>query len=453
MDSSKALKVLVVDDEIEYTMALEIILQSEGYSVVTANSGEEALKLMESDNFDVVLSDLIMGGMDGLKLLESVKDEYPDTEVIIITGHGTVQNAVEAMKKGAFTYFVKSHDPDDLKKEVAKLDTLRKAKNRGIIAEASDQMKPFMLESKSHKYRKSLKMARMAADSKSNILIIGESGVGKEVFARYIHACSSRTNEAFVAVNCSALSETLLESELFGHEKGAYTGANTARIGRFEAANQGTLLLDELGEVSLSTQVKLLRTLENKQIERLGGNESIDVDFRLLSATNRDLKQAIADGDFREDLYFRVSTIIIEIPPLRDRREDLPDLISFFFEKSTQEMNREIRRIDEDVMQALLSYDYPGNVRELKNMIERLVVLSEEGIVKKTYLFNEAVSPDEIDTVSYIRPLKDVRKEMEAEYIRSALKICDNNVTETAKRLGISKRQLFNKINEYDLRQ
>lgn len=452
LNDAQTLKLLVVDDEPEYTMAVEIILQSEGYDVTTASSGEQALSIMESQTFDVVLSDLIMGGMDGIELLSEIKTLYPLTDVIIITGHGTVENAVEAMKLGAYTYFVKSHDPDELKKEVAKLNLLRALKNRSVEAESSEAMKPFLLETKSPKFKRSLKLARMASDSNSNILIIGESGVGKEVFARYIHSCSRRAVEPFVAVNCSALSDNLLESELFGHEKGSFTGASSNRIGRFEAADKGTLLLDELGEISHSTQVKLLRTLENKQIERIGGNTPVDVDFRLLCATNKDLKQAISHGDFREDLYFRVSTIIIEIPPLRERKEDLPGLIEFFLKKSSEEMDREIKGVEEDVMDTLLAYDYPGNVRELKNIIERLVVLSEEGYIKKQYLFNEVTSSEIVETEEDIRPLKDVRKEMEAEYISMALDKCDQNVTQTAKRLGISKRQLFNKINEYNLR-
>jgi DNA-binding NtrC family response regulator len=452
MNSQETLKILVVDDEAEYTMAMEIILESEGYDVLCASSGEMALEQMQTQTFDVIITDLIMGGMDGLELLAEVKASSPDTEVIIITGYGTVQNAVEAMKQGAFTYFVKSHDPEALKEEVAKLRMLCSVKRMHEQTQSVDTLGSFLLETKSPKFKRSLKLAHMAACSNSNILITGESGVGKEVFAKYIHACSKRHDEPFIAINCNAFSDTLLESELFGHEKGAFTGASVERVGRFEAAHKGTLLIDELGEMNYSTQVKLLRTLESKKIERIGGNQPISVDFRLLCATNRDMKSAIESGRFREDLFFRVSTIIIDIPPLRERREDLPDLIEFFFTQSSRELDRKISGIDDDVMDALMNYDYPGNVRELKNMIERLVVLSEEGRVKKKYLFNDSRAVETADCEAEIRPLKEVRKEMEAEYISEALAVCQQNVTKTAKKLGISKRQLFNKINEYHLR-
>ncbi len=452
MSSQETLKILVVDDELEYTMAMEIILESEGYDVMCASSGEMALEQMQTQTFDVIITDLIMGGMDGLELLAEVKASSPDTEVIIITGYGTVQNAVEAMKQGAYTYFVKSHDPEALKKEVEKLRMLCSVKKMRVQTQSRDTLGSFLLETKSPKFKRSLKLAHMAACSNSNILITGESGVGKEVFAKYIHACSKRHSEPFIAINCNAFSDTLLESELFGHEKGAFTGASAERVGRFEAAHKGTLLIDELGEMSYSTQVKLLRTLESKKIERIGGNQSISVDFRLLCATNKDMKSAIESGLFREDLFFRVSTIIIDIPPLRSRREDLPALIEFFFTQSSRELDREIAGIDDDVMDALMNYDYPGNVRELKNMIERLVVLSEDGQVKKKYLFNDSSVVETIDSEAEIRPLKEVRKEMEAEYISEALAVCQQNVTKTAKKLSISKRQLFNKINEYHLR-
>jgi len=446
------LNILVVDDEIEYIMAMEIILESEGYDVSTATSGEEAVKLLRTQNFDAILTDLIMGGMDGMDLLKIVKDDYPQTEVIIVTGYGTVQNAVQAMKEGAYTYFVKSHDPDELKMEVAKLKMLKSIKKDQPVDDTAPSMDSFLLQTKSPKFKKALNLAQKSAQSNANILILGESGVGKEVFARYIHECSKRHKKPFIAVNCHAFSENLLESELFGHEKGSFTGASERRKGRFEAANEGTLMLDELGDISLSTQVKLLRTLENKCIERIGGNKSIEIDFRLLCATNKDLKKAIEKGEFREDLFYRISTIAIEIPPLRNRKEDLPELIRFFFEKSSTDLDCVVERIEDGVMESLINYDYPGNVRELKNIIERLVVLSEDGVIRKKHIFDNKGMAEKLESINDIRPLKDVRKEMESEYIAEALARCDQNVTTTAKKLGISRRQLFNKINEYNLR-
>jgi len=445
------LRILVVDDEIEYLEAMEIILEDAGYSIDRASSGEEALEKLKVGEYDLVLSDLIMGGIDGLQLLESVKDKYPETEVIITTGFGSVKNAVEAIKKGAYTYFIKGHDPDELVMEIGKFATLKSLKKENEILRDQQKNKKFVLETKSPKFKQALEMAKRAAVSNANILILGESGVGKEVFAHYIHQCSDRSEELFIGVNCHAFSDSLLESELFGHEKGAFTGAHERRKGRFEAAENGTILLDEIGDISLSTQVKLLRVIEGKTIERIGSNTSMAVDFRLLCATNKDLQKAIEQGGFREDLFYRISTITIEIPPLRERKEDLPDLIDFFIAKSSNDLKRDISGMDPEVMAHLLSYDYPGNVRELKNMVERLVVLAEDGVIKKMDIQSSNEIAPAIEDPEDIRPLKDLRKELESKYIQMALDKCQNNMTLTSKKLGISRRQLFNKIQEYGL--
>ncbi|QZY54222.1 sigma-54-dependent transcriptional regulator [Crassaminicella profunda] len=444
-------KILIVDDEEAYQDVFKMILEEKGYDTDVADSGFEALKKLEKDSFDVVLTDLMMEGMNGTVLLEKIKEKYPELAVILVTGYASVESAVSAMKKGAFSYFIKSHDPETLLIEIEKLRKLYRLENDNKIFRNNQMSGNCLLRTNNNRFQKLLDIAKKAANSHVNILIMGESGVGKEVLARYIHQCSNRKDGHFVAVNCQALSEGLLESELFGHEKGAFTGAIERRIGRFEEAHGGTLFLDEIGEMPISTQVKLLRTLETKCIERIGSNKAIQVDLRVISATNRDIPMAVAKGVFREDLFYRINTILLEIPPLRQRREDLSILIDFFFEKSKNDLKKRIVKIEKGVTDFLLSYDYPGNVREMKNIVERLVVLSENGIIRTRDLpENRRVYL--CDELEDIRPLKEIKKEVEARYIEKALEKCDKNITETARQLQISRRQLFNKIVEYELK-
>lgn len=455
MNKLNNFKILVVDDEIEYREVLQMILVDKGYYVETASCAEKALKIIKRQRFDLVLTDLIMDGMDGIELLDKIKEDYKETEVILITGYGSIENAVEAMKKGAFTYFIKSHDPEELIMEIEKVRKLNLLENDNNILRAKYENIKFMLETKNKEFKRVLDIARKAANSNCNILILGESGVGKEVLAQYIHKCSDRKHGHFIPVNCHVFSDGLLESELFGHEKGAFTGALKSRKGRFEAAHGGTLFLDEVGDIPLSTQTKLLRAIETKTIERLGSNRPIEVDFRLISATNKNLYNEISKNNFREDLFYRISTITIEIPPLRDRKEDLPMLIDFFISKSESDLKKKIIKVEDGVMSFLLSYDYPGNIRELKNIIERLVVLSEDGIIREMDLprCQRRLKDDAIYDINVIRPLKEVKKELEALYIEKALIKCNYNISETARKLDISRRQLFNKINEYNLRK
>lgn len=452
MKSNNNFKILIVDDEKEYRDVLRMILEGKGYIAETAGSGKEALEKLKSNSFSLVLSDLIMPEMGGIELLEQIKEKFPETDVIIVTGYGTVQNAVEAMKKGAFTYFIKSHDPEELLLEIGKVKKLVGLENENEVLR-SQQIDPnFMLSTKNLRFKKVLDIAEKAAQSNVNILILGESGVGKEVFAHYIHQCSDRRGRCFIAVNCHALANNVLESELFGHEKGAFTGAVDRRKGRFEAAHGGTLFLDEIGEISLSTQVKLLRTIELKAIERIGSNKSIDVDFRLICATNKNLHKSILEGEFREDLFYRMSTITIEIPPLRDRKEDLTDLITFFFNRTETELKKKVNQIETGVMNFLTSYDYPGNVRELKNIVERLVVLSSDGIIREADLPEHKKGEPCNNVIAEIRSLKDMRKEFEARYIAEVLERSDYNISAAARKLDITRRQLFNKITEYNLK-
>lgn len=445
-------KILIVDDEQEYRDVMQMILRSKGFTVEMASGVEEAMKALDEKEYDLVLSDLIMKGKTGIDLLEEVKNKYPEIEVIIFTGYGSVKNAIEAIRKGAFSYFIKSHDPEELLIEINKLIKVKYLKNQNALLKEQNSSTGFMLNSNSESFKRVLRVAKKAAVSNVNVLILGESGVGKEVFARYIHQYSQRAENSFVPVNCHAFSESLLESELFGHEKGAFTGALEAREGRFEAAEEGTLFLDEIGETSQSTQVKLLRSLENKRIERLGSNRVIDVDFRLICATNRNLKEMILDGDFREDLYYRISTIVIEIPPLRERKEDLNQLIDYFIEKSSVELKKKIMHIDDDVLKFLLNYDYPGNVRELKNLIERLIVLSDGGKITREDLPELSTNQSMTKESEEIRTLKEVRNSAEQKHIKKVLSQCNNNLTQTSDKLGISRRQLFNKMTEYGMK-
>ncbi|WDV47993.1 sigma-54 dependent transcriptional regulator [Clostridiaceae bacterium M8S5] len=448
---NQSIKILIVDDEPEYRESLNLILKGNGYTTQVASNGYDALSKLKHEHFHIVLTDLIMGKMNGIELLEIIKKDYSKTEVIIFTGYGSVKDAVNAMKKGAFTYFIKSHDPEELLLDIENLSKLLELQQNKLALD--DQIDyNFMLNTSSESFRKALNIVKKASESNINILILGESGVGKEVFAKYIHQCSNRRKHPFMAVNCHAFSESLLESELFGHEKGAFTGALERRIGRFEAANDGTLFLDEIGDTPYNTQVKLLRTLENKKIERIGSNQAIDVDFRLICATNQNLYNMINDGIFREDLFYRISNIIVEIPPLRDRKEDLPELIDFFFNKTKKDLKKNISKVETGVMKFLLNYNYPGNIRELSNIIERLVVLSDKGIVRYDDIPNIKYNSNETKSIDHIQTLKEFRNEKESAYIEKILSICNYNMTLTASKLGISRRQLFNKLTEYNLR-
>ncbi len=459
---SENFKILIVDDEEQYQDVFKMILDDKGYYSQTASSGEEALKKLKQDSYNLVLTDLIMDGMDGVELLQKIKKQFSDTEVIIVTGYGTIENAVSAIKKGAFSYFIKTHDPEELLIEIEKLRKFHELQTDNRILRNEQDKKTYLLKTESKKYKNILDIIDKAADSNVSIFITGESGVGKEVLARYVHQRSNRRNGHFVAVNCQALSENLLESELFGHEKGSFTGASDRRIGKFQEANEGTLFLDEIGEIPISVQTKLLRVLETRTIERIGSNKSISINLRLISATNRDIVKAISEGLFREDLFYRINTIIVEIPPLRERKEDLPSLIDFFFEKCEVEQKKKINSIDEEVMKFLLSYKYPGNIRELRNIIERLVVLCENGKISSKDLpeydentqcsIENYYNEQSYNTIKEIKPLKNCKKEFEANYIKQVLDKCNGNLTEAARLLDISRRQLFNKVVEYRLK-
>lgn len=462
MSQPKELSILIIDDEYEYREVLKDIIHINGYVAETAESGEAGLRMISEKDYDVVLTDLLMAGIDGIQFLERAKLSNPKLEIIIITGYGTVHNAVKAMRKGAFGYFVKSHDPEELILELEKIEKIKHLEKDNLILRAQQGNPEFLLNSQNERFNQVLTIARKVAENDSNVLIIGESGVGKEVVARYIHQCRLNGAGAFITVDCNSLPDSLLESELYGYIKGAFTGAQEFRKGRFEAAHNGILFIDEIGDLPESTQVKLLRNLESKEIYRLGSSKAVKVNFKLISATNKDLAKAIQSGVFREDLFYRISTITIEVPPLRERPEDIEQLILHFIRKMELNLNREVKKIEPGLYEFLLHYNYPGNIRELRNIIERLIVLSDDGILRKCDLpsnrsadggrgADSSFMSRTANPLCEVKPLRDVRRATEADYIGKVLELCGHNVSEAARRLDISRRQLSNKINELRL--
>lgn len=442
--------ILLVDDEPDFIELLKIILNKKGYRVFTALNGKEAIKVINSEMLDVVLTDMMMNGLSGLDLLEYIQKEQLDLYSIVLTAYGSVENAVEAMKKGAFSYFIKSNDPQELIFELEKIKKLKDLSRENARLKSTTFVQDYVLDSKNAKFQSIIKYAEKVAITDANVLILGESGVGKEILARYIHDYSHRSQAVFMAVNCFSFSETMLEAELYGHEKGSFTGSTQMRIGRFEASHLGTLFLDEVADIPLSAQTKMLRNIERKEIERIGSNKTINVDFRLITATNKSLKEEMALRNFREDLYYRISTVVLEIPPLRERKEDLPLLIDYFLSKARVELKKNVTKVDEPLMQILMNYNYPGNVRELKNIMERLVVLSEGQTIKL-----EDVSPYDIFSVKpkacVGKSLKAIRQSAEHAHIVNVLETNAYNMEKAAMILDISVRQLYNKMKEYKI--
>ncbi len=453
--------ILVVDDEQDYCDVLKMILLSKGYQVTTCNSGREALELMSESDYDLVVTDLMMPGMNGDVLMQYIKRKGIPVEVIIMTAFGTIEKAVQAMKDGAYTYITKGTDPEELILEIARLSEEKRLKMDNSLLRDMISSRGYMLDSRSPKFRQVLALAERAAKSEASILILGESGTGKEVLASHIHDQSNRKDSNFLELNCQALSESILESELFGHEKGSFTGAAQRRIGLFEAANHGTLFLDEIGGISMNLQGKLLKAIENKQIYRLGSNVPIDVDFRLITATNRNLHKDMQEEQFRSDLFYRISTIVLELPPLNQRREDIPLFIDYFLKKYEVETAKPVISMSESVKDFLHNYNYPGNIRELKNIIERLVVLSDNG-----YISEECLPPDIMNATSKAETavqeensiaskdlsLKELRSDIEKKYIVNLMQKYPNNLDKVAEVLAITRRQLFNKLVEYGLK-
>jgi DNA-binding NtrC family response regulator len=444
-----AVRIMIVDDEAVVRRSLGGWLTEEGYHVDTAASGKEALEALGRDDWDIFLIDIKMPGIDGLELQRRIQEHHPEATVIIMTAYASVDTAVEAMKQGAYDYIVKPFDPENLGNLIRKAAERKRILSENIrLREKIEELSPFQgIVGQSAAIQRVLEEVRMVAESDTTVLVRGESGTGKELIARAIHACSPRRFLPIVAVSCGALSEGVLESELFGHEKGAFTGAQYRRKGKFELADGGTLFLDEIGDISLKTQVDLLRVLEDKQVCRVGGNKMIPVDFRLIAATNRNLENMVKEGSFREDLYYRLNVFAITIPPLRERREDIPLLAEHFLQKFARSMNRHVSGISPEAMRLLCSYDWPGNIRELQNAIERAVLVAR----------SETLQPADFPMVGtpssvVIRDEKSLAA-VERDHIRAVLEETGWNISQSARLLQIDRVTLYNKIRKYDLKR
>jgi len=449
--------ILIVDDEKNYLVVLEALLSPEGYEIMTSDKAQEALRLIQESDIDLLLTDMKMPGMTGMELLEEIKKIKPEVPVIMMTAYGTIEMAVEAMKKHAYDYITKPFQNEELKLTIRKaLENCHLVKeNRRLSQALSERYRYGHIIGKSKPMLEIYDLIDKVAHSKASILIIGPSGTGKEMIAKAIHYESPRKNRPFISVNCGALTETLLESELFGHEKGAFTGAIALRKGRFELADGGTLFLDEIGEMSPSLQVKVLRVLQEMEFERVGGSKTLKVDVRVLSASNRNLKEEVARGGFREDLYYRLNVMQIQVPPLNERMEDLKLLVEHFLEKYRQDENKIGIHLDQEAWKALYNYSWPGNVRELENVIERAVVLNTGGIIRLADLPSEISQvEEELNVEGFIpphAPLQQTLDLIEEKMILRAMNASNQVQAQAAEMLGISRHVMHYKMKKYGI--
>jgi len=445
-------RLLVVDDELIALKNLEYVLKKEGYEVVGAQSGPKALRLLEEEEFPVVLTDLRMEKVDGMQILERCRQLYPDSEVIIITGYATINSAVEAMKKGAYHYIAKPYKFDEVRKVVA--EAVEKNRLKKEVRQLRQRLKYYenrvSIITEDANMRKLLEMAQKVAPTDCNVFITGETGTGKELLAKYIHEHSLRAKGPMLAINCGAFNEELLANELFGHEKGAFTGAGYMKKGLIEMASQGTLFLDEITEMSLSMQTKLLRVIQEKEILRLGGTNPIKVDVRFIAATNQDIQDAVKSGQFRQDLFYRLNVISLHIPPLCERKGDVPLLSYYFLKKYAIAMNKEVKEISPKVIEILTNYDFPGNVRELENIIERGVALASGDTLEPEHL-PEDLRRLEIHTFRKKGNRYPTLEEQEKSYIQWILKEVGGNKSLAANILGIDRVSLWRKLKRYNL--
>lgn len=455
-------KILVVDDELLVRNFLAETLRRKNFDVTTAENGQKAINLLKDTLFDVVITDMKMPDITGIEVLRKVKELSPSTIVIVITAFGSIENAVEAMRLGAFNYLIKPFSPDTIEA------VIEKAREHVSLIEENQYLRQQVSSGGSRGMQKvigeSLSMKKIMHDveqvakSNASVFIHGESGTGKEVIAQAIHYSSLRANKPFIKVNCAAVPETLIESEFFGHEKGAFTGANARRIGRFELANGGSLLLDEITEIPILLQAKLLRAIQEQEFERVGGTKSVKVDVRLISTSNRDINEAISQKHLREDLYYRLNVVPIHIPPLRERPEDIIPLAEYFLEKSSTENHKERKTFTAEAKKKLLSYPWPGNTREIANIIERAVVMDCHPQITPEHLYLDSIK--EVKGLDYHKVIKSesgnfppgtTLQELEKKLIIETLQAQKNNRTKTAEILGISVRTLRNKIHDYNL--
>ena len=440
--------ILVVDDEFSVRDSLEHWFRRDGYRTGSARDGEEALKRLEEDRWDVALIDMKMPGMDGLELQRRIHAQDPEIVTILFTAYGSVESAVAALKEGAFDYLNKPIDPDELSHVIRKALEQRRLRTENVALKAKlDELSGVpRIVGESREMRKVLDLVAVVAPTDATVLIRGESGTGKELIAQALHAASRRRYFPIVPVNCGALPDTLLESELFGHERGAFTGAQYRRKGRFEMADGGTLFLDELGTLNPKTQVDLLRVLESKEVVRIGASKPIRVDFRLICATNQDLEQLVAAGTFREDLYYRINVVTIDLPPLRERREDVLPLARHFLEKYSLQMNRPFRDVSPEATNLLTRYAWPGNIRELANAIERALVVGKPPFVRAEDL-PLGLAPGRSGTVAAGETLADVEK----AHIQAVLDRTEWNISRAARILAIDRVTLYSKIRKLGL--
>jgi two-component system, NtrC family, response regulator HydG len=457
-----SIRVLIVDDDEAHAQAVAESLRRVGYDCTVAGSGERGVALIESRTFDIVVTDLMMDDVDGLEILRKSKEELPDAEVILLTGHASIKTAVAAGQHGVHTYLTKPLDITELRHAVEKASTrLRLLRQNAELSQRLDEKFGYEgVIGNSPAMHRVIQKLRSVAATDSTVLILGESGSGKELAARALHQNSERKNKPFVPLNISALPESILESELFGHEAGAFTGAATKRIGKFEYANGGTLFLDEVGEMPMATQIKLLRVLEDRKVTRLGANDELDVNVRLVAATNADLQEMVKKGSFRKDLFYRLSVVTIELPALAERRGDIPLLVDHFLKQLAGRYKKPIPIITKQVQQALIAHAWPGNVRELRNAVEGMLVLDRDGKLDVDDLPDD-IQPlghdGEVDSQSgpargadnlIGRPFNEIEK----YYIERALELTGGKREEAANMLGIGERTLYRKIKEYDLK-
>ncbi len=441
--------VLIVDDEPAIQSALRGVLEDEGYRVTAVGSGAEAIGVVGDEAPDVVFLDIWMPGLDGLDTLAEIKRVRPETAVVMISGHGTIETAVKATRLGAYDFIEK---PLSLDKTLVILDRAlehaRLESENASLREKLDERSQIIGESSV--IRALREQIAMAAPTNGRVLIYGENGSGKELVARAGHALSARNDRAFVEVNCAAIPEELIESELFGHEKGAFTGAHSRRRGRFELADGGTIFLDEIGDMSLKTQAKVLRALEEQSFERVGGKDTIKVDVRVIAASNRDLQNLIRHGRYRDDLFYRLSVIPIEVPPLRARTEDIPLLIDHFIRVFSADNGKRVKTLSGEALAYFLAYDWPGNVRELRNMVERLVIMAPRDLIDAEDV-PVPLRPKETVGETRERTLREARDNFERAYILAELRANEWNMTRTAERLGIERSHLYRKIKGYSI--
>jgi DNA-binding NtrC family response regulator len=453
-------RILLVEDDASARSALGHFLGRLGYDVVEATTGPDAIEFLSEGHYDIVVTDLKLPGRDGMEILRAVQPRAPQTLGILVTGYGTIQNAIQAMRLGVFEYLLKPVNFEELQLVLERARELQRLhmENRQYRQEIERRFAPQNLIGHSDSMRRILDLIEKVADSDSTVLIFGETGTGKELVARAIHYRSNRMDKPLVPINCAAIPGDLLESELFGYEKGAFTGAHKTKAGRFELADGGTLFLDEIGEMSPQLQVKLLRVLQERSFERLGGVKSIQVDVRIVAATNRDLEASIREGKFREDLYYRLSVIPIHIPPLRDRREDIPVLIEHFLENFNKQKKKEVEGITPRAMEALVQYSWPGNVRELENLVERLVVIKRAGTIDLDDLPEKIRGADFEDNLPRIFLPEDgiqldaAVHRLEKELIIQALKRTNGVKKEAARLLGMKRTTLIQKMKRGNIK-